>query len=219
LRSLYLANEWDWPFTPDDSPVRPEEYQTPAFTYDQIAQLITSRDLYTHNECFYLALATIYGLRRVELARIKRESIKGNTIYVDTAKKGEKRTHLIPEEILPYIKAYKPREHHVSPVSATFHRIVAKAKLGVGNGYGWHSFRRSLDTLLPIACAKNEMPLTFVAYFLRWSRRSWGRKMVGATMAGVYSRPEIISDDPFYIDRQIFSIHPFLPLWRESGGS
>ncbi|MBA7471433.1 hypothetical protein ES707_06739 [subsurface metagenome] len=217
LKRLFEANEWEWKFTNRDRPEVPVEYITPAFTQGEVAQLIRKRDLYTHNECFYLATASVYGPRRIELARIGPKSIRGNSLFVDTAKKGEKRTHLIPEELMPYFKAYHPREHNVSALSATFNRVVKKAGLPQRKGYGWHTFRHTLDTLLPTACAKADIPLTFVGYFLRWSRKSWGARILGAAMAGAYARPEILSDDPFYIDKQIFSVHPFLPLWVESG--
>lgn len=216
LKKLFEANEWEWKFSSRDRPEVPVEYTTPAFTPDEVAKLIRNRDLYTHNECFYLAIASIYGPRRVELARVGPWSIRGNTIFIDTAKKGEKRAQLIPEELMPYIKAYHPRKHNVSALSATFHRIVKKAGIPSRKGYGWHTFRHTLDTLLPTACAKADIPLTFIGYFLRWSRKSWGAKILGATMAGAYARPEILSNDPFYIDRQILSVHPFLGFWKEA---
>ena len=215
LKTLYQANNWDWPFTERDKPEAPMEYLTRAFTYEEVAQLIMNRDRYTHNECFYLAMASTYALRRIELARISSKDLKNGTIFIDTAKKGEKRTHLIPEEILPYVNAYHPREHNVSPMSATFRRMMVKGLGKARAGYGWHCFRHTLDTVLPSACAKADIPLTFVGYFLRWSRKTWGMRILGAQMAGVYARPEILSDDPFYIDRQIFSVHPFLSLWQQ----
>lgn len=138
LKRLFEANEWEWKFASRDRPEVPVEYTTPAFTQDEVARLIRNRDLYTHNECFYLAIASIYGPRRVELARIGPKSIRGNTIFIDTAKKGEKRTQLIPEGLMPYIKAYHPKQHNVSALSATFHRIIKKAGLPSNKGYGWH---------------------------------------------------------------------------------
>ena len=38
-------------------------------------------------------------------------------------------------------------------------------------GYGWHSFRYALDTLLLSALAKADKDMTLVGYFLRWSRK------------------------------------------------
>lgn len=214
LRKLYSANDWDWPFTSDDRPEAPSETKTVAFTREEVEQLIMNRDLYSRAERFYLAIATIYAPRRIELARIKKRHIKNSTIYIDTAKKGEKRTHLIPDQIMPYIEAYRPREHNVSSLSAMFDRICKKGLGKRRKGYGFHSFRRTMDTLLPGALAKADKPLTFIGYFLRWNTKSIGVRFLGTPMGGVYARPEILSSDPFFIDREVFEVHPFLPLWE-----
>ncbi|MBA7464969.1 hypothetical protein ES707_00127 [subsurface metagenome] len=225
LQKLYQANRkvnpttgevaWDWPLASDDRPEAPSEINTPAFTREEVEQLIRNRELYSKGERFYLAIATTYAPRRIELARIKKRDIKGNTIYVDTAKKGEKRTHLIPDKIMPYIQAYRPRENNVSSLSAMFNRLCKKGLGKSKKGYGWHSFRRTLDTLLPISLAKADKPLTYVGYFLRWSRKSTGSRFLGTPMAGVYARPEILDSDPFFADREVFEVHPFLPLWGD----
>lgn len=215
LEKLYKSNHWDWPLEKEDRPETSAEATTPAFTREEVTELIKNRELYSKGERFYLAIATIYAPRRIELARLKKRDIKENTIYVDTAKRGEKRTHLIPDEIMPYIEAYRPREHNVSSLSSMFERICRKGLGERKKGYGWHSFRRTLDTLLPIALAKADKPLTLVGYFLRWSRRSTGARFLGTPMGGVYARPEIMSSDPFFTDREVFEVHPFLSLWIE----
>ena len=213
LEKLYKSNHWDWPLASEDRPEAPPGGTTPAFTREEVEQLIKNRELYSKGETFYLAVATIYAPRRIELARIKKRYIKDNTIYIDTAKKGEKRTHLIPDQIMPYIEAYHPREHNVSSLSAMFERICKKGLGEKKKGYGWHCFRTTLDTLLPIALAKADKPLTLVGYFMRWSRKTTGAKFLGTPMGGVYARPQILSEDPFFIDREVFEVHPFLPLW------
>jgi hypothetical protein len=155
LEKLYKANHWDWPLESGDRPEMPSEITTPAFTRDEVEQLIRNRELYSKGECFYLAVATIYD------------------------------------------------------------RICVKG-LGVHKkGYGWHSLRRTLATLLPTALAKADKPLTLVGYFLRWSRRSTGSMFLGTPMGGIYARPEIMGEDPFFTDREVFEVHPFLPLWAE----
>jgi len=217
LQKLYHACHWTWPLEKEDRPEAPLEVNAPAFTREEVAELIKNRDLYSRGERFYLAIATIYAPRRIELARIRGRDIKDHTIYIDTAKKGEKRTHLIPDEIMPYIQAYRPRQHNVSTLSATFDRICKKGLGQNKKGYGWHSYRRTLDTLLPMALAKADKPLTLVGYFLRWSRRSTGSRFLGTPMGGIYARPEILSSDPFFVDREVFEVHPFLPLWVDKG--
>ena len=218
LERLYRANHWDWPLESEDRPEAPSEIATPAFTREEVEQLIKNRELYYKGDCFYLAIATIYAPRRIELARIKKRDIRDNTLHIDTAKHGEKRTHLIPDEIMPYIEAYRPRENNVSSLSAMFDRICRKGLGEKKHGYGWHSFRRTLDTLLPTALAKADKPLTLVGYFMRWNRKSTGSRFLGTPMGGVYARPEILSSDPFFVDREVFEVHPILPLWLMGTG-
>jgi len=217
LKKLYLANHWEFQFTADDRPEASAQIDTPAFTSEEVAGLIKNRELYSRGEQFYLAIATIYAPRRIELARIKTRYIKGNTLYIDTAKHGEKRTHLIPEEIMPYIEAYRPRENNVASLTALFDRVCVKGLGKKKKGYGFHSFRRCLATLLPIALAKADKPLTYVGYYLRWNMKSVGAQILGTPMAGLYARPQILSDDPYFIDREVLSVHPFLPLWVDKG--
>ena len=217
LAKLYKANHWDWPLESGDRPEAPSETNAPAFTREEVEQLIQKRELYSKGECFYLAIATIYAPRRIELARVKKQHIKGNTIFIDTAKGGEKRTHLIPDEILPYIEGYHPKEHSVRALTFMFDRICKKGLEENKRDYGWHSFRRTIDTLLPIALAKADKPLTLVGYFLRWSRKSIGTRFLGTPMGGVYARPEVMNSDPFFVDKEVFAVHPFLPLWAEKG--
>lgn len=213
LEKLYKANHWDWPLESGDRPEAPLETNTPAFTKEEVEQLIKNRELYSKGESFYLAIAIIYAPRRIELARIKKRYIKENTLYIDTAKHGEKRTHLIPDEIMPYIEAYHPKEHSVRALTFMFDRICVKGLGEKKPDYGWSSFRRTIATLLPIALAKADKPLTLIGYFLRWSRRSTGARFLGTPMGGVYARPEILSSDPYFIDREVFEVHPFLKHW------
>ncbi len=213
LKKLYLANHWEFQFTSDDRPEAPLETNTPAFTKDEVEQLIKNRELYSKGERFYLMIATIYAPRRIELARIKKRDIRDNTLYIDTAKHGEKRIHLIPDEIMPYVEAYRPRENNVSSLSAMFARICKKGLGEKKKGYGWHSFRRCLITLLISSLAQNNLPITLGAEYMRWSRRTIGAAFLGSITAATYVRQEAKSEDPYYVDKLIFSAHPFLPLW------
>ena len=216
LKKLYRANHWDWPLESTDRPPEPEETRERALTREEITQLIKNRELYSKGERFYLVIATIYAPRRIELARIKKRDIKGNTIYIDTAKKGVKRTHLIPDEIMPYIEAYYPKEHNVRALTFMFNRISVKGLGEREKGYGWHSFRYAMDTLIPTALAKGDKDITLVGDFMRWSKKEFGKKLFGTPMAGVYRRPQLLSTDPFFVDKEIFSVHPFLPLWADT---
>lgn len=215
LSKLYISNEWDWPFTEDDRPLAPDSADTPAFTEQEIATLIRKRALYTDADRFYLALSTIFGPRREELARVTKKDIKGSAILIHTVKRGPPRWHLIPDEIMPAITGYKPKAHWASAMSAMFQRVCKKGLGEEKKGYGWHSIRRTLDTLGPIELARERLPLTFWAEYMRWSKKAIGRTFLGSAMAGHYTHPEILSTDPYALDKIILPIHPLLPYWRE----
>lgn len=215
LQKLYQANRWDWPLVSENFLEAPLKVNTPAFTREEVEQLILNRGLYSKGERFYLALATIFAPKRIDLARIKNRDIKNQSIHIDTEKRGEKRKHLIPGEIMPYIEAYRPRERNVSTLSAMFGRICEKGLGGERHGYGWESIRYTIDKLLPEALEKANKPVALVGYFLSWNRRTTDTKFLVVPMGGLCVYPEPLSEDCFLIDREIFQVHPFIPYWRK----
>ncbi len=213
LRKLFEANHWPWPFKREDRPEAPEEVFAPVFTLDELKILIQDRENYSDEERFYLALSTTYGIRREELARVRNRDIKDGAIFIRTVKRGPKRTALIPGEIMPVINNYRPRERKPRSLSAVFRRVADKSSLDVEKGYGWHSIRRTLLTMMEIALAQNGMPLTWAADYLGWSKKTIGSRYFGVVTAGVYRHPEAMSQDPYALDKAILPVHPFVKLW------
>lgn len=218
LKRLSKANEWPWPFTSDDRPVAEEEPFAPAFTPEEIETLIKARDEYSKGECFYLALSTTWGSRREEMVRIRKKDYNEQTIKIKIAKQKKKVLrveHMIPEEIYPILQTYRPNLSNINSLSYMFYRILNKAGIERRKGYGWHSIRRSLRTLLEWNLAENRLPLSLVADFMGWSRTTKGIVYGGAPMLGVYAHPEIMSSDPFATDKLVLNVHPFLHFWGE----
>lgn len=216
LNKLAIANRWPWPFTRDDRPVAEEEPNAPAFTPEEVEALIKARDKYSKGELFYLAVSTTWGLRREEMVRIRKRDYNEQTIKIKIAKqKGVMRRveHLIPDEISPILQNYNAKLSGTSSLIFVFYRILEKAGLPKRKGYGWHSIRRSLRTLLEWNLAEARLPLSLVADFMSWSKSMKGIVYGGAPMLGVYSHPEIISGDPFAIEKLVISVHPFLKHW------
>jgi integrase len=219
LKKLYQANHWPWPMVKEDRPESNEPENTPVFTPEEVEQLIAHRSLYTKAECFYLAIATTFIVRRIELARIQKRDIKDQTIRIQTAKKGKALTHLIPPEIASFLQDYHPKQHEESSLTRMFQHICKK---GLGKhrpGYGWHTLRRTVPTVLIQAMARAGKDVALVGRYAGWSRARIGTAFLGAAMAGVYSHPEKTTDDPYFVDHEIFEIHPFLPLWRKPAAS
>ncbi len=213
LKKLAEANGWPWPFTPDDRPIAEEEPFAPAFTPEEIQTLIKARDKYSRGERFYLAVSTTWGIRREEMVRIRKRDYTETSIKIKTAKHGRRVEHIIPDEIKLILLSYRPKLNNINSLSYMFYRILDKAGLKQRKGYGWHSVRRTLRTVLEWNLAENRLPLSLVADFMGWSRSQKGIVYGGAQMLGVYSHPEILSSDPFAIDKVILGVHPFVKLW------
>jgi hypothetical protein len=66
---------------------------------------------------------------------------------------------------------------------------------------------------------KHDYPESWIADFMGWSKVSKGSTFAGAPMVGIYDHPEILDDDPWYQEKAIIAIHPFLQLWGEADQS
>jgi len=151
----------------------------------------------------YFVLATVYGLRRIEMFRLEKVDIDlGNKkFFVFTAKGGEPREHIIPDFLLIHFRDFK-KEHrrkykHVQELNVVFDAAVDRAGIKLRPRLGWHSVRRCLVTEL-MKTAVNPM---IVRHFLRWKPRSSDILM------------EYTLYNPEEVDRTIFEVHPFLKEW------
>lgn len=214
LKKLALANNWVWPFTADDTPYPEEEPYAPTLLPMQVEQLIRARAKLSRAERFFLAIATTWVVRREELCRIKKRDYDESTILIRTAKHGRPVKHLIPDCLKPIFTDYRPKEHTPAALTIMYGRICSKAGLKHEKGYGFHSIRRTLNTMLAALLPKNSLDPAMLADYAGWSRKSLGSLYGGAAMVGVYRHPEILDTDPYGTDRVIYSVHPFLPLWE-----
>ncbi|MBA7676001.1 hypothetical protein ES703_84241 [subsurface metagenome] len=178
------------------------EVNRPIFTKDEVISLILNgKRLLTPPHLCFLALATVYGLRRVEMVRLRPSDLSAGTITIPTAKEGPETTHLVPPELAPYLtfnQSYKE-----DSLTHMFHNIMVATGMRATGGFGWHSIRRALATELILA----EASALNILRFMRWADASMGGKF--RTLA-IYAKK-----DQARIDEQIFVIHPFLPMWRE----
>jgi hypothetical protein len=199
LKLLAQIQKWEFPKLSMPK-VKKEDITRTIFTKEQVISLIQmGRQLLEPKELAWLALATTYGLRREELGYPEPPEITDSKITIHTVKGGPTTTHLIPEEIVPFLDAYKP--YSTDYMSHRFLQILYKTGIKVGKKYGWHSIRRSLATelLLSEASALN------ISRFMRWSDATLKQEF---GMLTIYAKK-----DQARIDKQIFRIHPFLPYW------
>jgi integrase len=183
------------------SKVRVGDVERPFLNHDEVCEMIRRAKMFCNRrELAYLALSTTYGLRRAELASLE---ICDGEVTVDTVKGGVVTTHIIPDEIKPYIGGYRCAD--IRYVSLMFRRICEKVGYDFeGRNYGWHAIRRALATEL--VEVEMRMSVLNIIRFMRWSddavRGEFG-------MLVVYAQR-----DQAKIDRSIFKVHPFLGSWR-----
>lgn len=215
IKKLALANGWPWPFEKDDTPYPEDEAQSHPLLPEQILQLIKARGKYSTAERFYLAVATTWIVRREDLSRIKKRDFDGDFFTIHHSKHGRNVKHVIPDVLKPIFTDYRPKEHNPSALSQMFKRICGKAGLDHQPGWGWHGIRHTLTTMITASLPKNNLDPALIADYSGWSRKSLGGFFGGVSMVGVYRHPEILDHDPYGIDKVIYGVHPFLPLWEK----
>lgn len=198
-----LAQIQGWSFPRLAMPkVRDVDIRRPALSHEEVCQMIRrGKEVLSNRELAYLALSTTYGLRREELSSLGR--IDGK-VTVETVKGGPVTTHLVPDEIRPYLAGYE--RTGVRYMSFVFRRIINRLDISLpGENYGWHAIRRALATEL----VSTDVSLLNLLRFMRWSDASLKGEF---GMLAIYAKR-----NQEEIDRSVFKVHPFLPIWNEGG--
>jgi hypothetical protein len=137
-----------------------------------------------------------------------------NTLIIPGVKHDRTIKHLIPQILRPLFSDYRLKEHKAVAMSQIFHRIIEKSELQLEAGYGWNSFRRTITTMAEkLFLPKNDIPASLWSDYTGWAKRTAGEKFFNSAMAGYYSHTEILDQDPYWIDKQIYAVHPFLKTW------
>jgi hypothetical protein len=201
LKLLAQIQGWDFPRLAMPK-VRDGDVRRPMLSHEEVCQMIRrGKEVLSARELAYLALSSTYGLRREELTSLGR--IDGK-VTVDTVKGGPVTTHLVPNEIRPYLAGYE--RTGVRYMSFVFRRIVEKLGISLAEGnYGWHAIRRGLATEL----LYRDVSLINVVRFMRWSDGSVKGEFGMLTIYGKRNQEEV--------DTSVFKVHPFLPIWSEGG--
>ncbi len=211
---LAQANNWPWDFEREDVPVSYEPAYRPTTEVQVVMHLIKCHRLYTRDEKFYLAVATVWGCRRQDMADITTRHLTEEVISLPISKNHPVKKHLIPAELKPLFRGYKPRLHDVSAINHLFTRICVKAKYERQRRENFHAIRRIVSTELRRAIIKADLDESLQADFMAWSPEKKGREFMKSSMAGLYDHKEVSFQDAFYYDNQIYPVHPFLSLWK-----
>jgi len=201
--------EGDWPFKSREAPPepRPEDLFQPIFSEERIKEMITcaKRPSLKPEDLTRFAVSTVYGGRRIEMAKLGEDSFdkRRKLVRIDTRKRGEPRTHIMPDEILPYVHPEGLEPISKKKMSEAFVRIEETLGFEHQEGYGFHSIRRRIITYFD----DHDVSEKLVHTFLRWKRRR--------TIRGRYVvRDKMETDkDLAKVDRKIFKIHPFIKTW------
>lgn len=215
--ALLIQEGVEWPFRRGETPqIREKNVRFLALNPKTIQRMILAiKETGGVDEQAFLSLSTTYGLRRIEMITLDPRDIKlkDRVIHITTAKHGRERSHLIPEEIIPYLSAYD-----FSQVVSEFgllclwYRMESRIALAHIDGVGFHSIRRTLNTLLG-----KELPDVTVKSFLRHKQRTSSDmtyRYSAVTFVGEEEDvTELVSSDAS-ADSDVFSKHPFLKYWR-----
>jgi integrase len=228
IRRLFAVNKDElqklnitWDYRPGEAPTIGErdEYR-PQFSPHIIEMMITaakSGKLFADEQCF-LALSTIFALRRGELANMRPTDINlgSNAIYVVTLKMGRERYHLIPPEIKPYLEAHDFSQRYAdATLSQMLKRILRKSGAGTikDDSLGWHAIRRAVFTGL----INNGVNPMAAIIFMRWKSASGDMAMpsryYGNAVVDLDQVGPVLEEAKG--DEEIFQKHPFLPFWRK----
>jgi len=220
IGKLFKVNGIEWPFRRGEAPpIGQRDEIKPALAPEVIKKMIAAvkNGKLDDDEACFLALSTIYGLRRVEMCDLRKADIdfKHNHVFVTTVKMGRQRYHLIPAEIEPYLEKHDFDKHYTdTAMSQMFWRIINKSGLESfqSERLGWHSIRRALITLLHQSGVD---PFT-VHQFMRWKGAE--REMAMDTR---YHATHFIGLEGSQVvaleaqsDKEVFKKHTLLKLWR-----
>jgi integrase len=218
IRRLFFVNNLEWPFRRGEAPPLTGERKAalPLTIIKPMIDAAKSNKLKPDESCF-LAISTIYGVRREELCKIKPEHInhKDNLIFIDTIKGGTKRWHLIPPEILPYLTNHDfSQRYGVSTMSHIFWQIVNKSGLQQlkNQRLGWHNIRTCVVTLLH----RSGLDPFLVHSFMRWkgAERDFAMDVRYDATSWVDLEGERVIAKEAQSDKEVFKKHPLLKLWR-----
>ncbi len=217
LKRVFEVNRLEWPFRLGDGPqIREDSINRPALSPETIIELIQAvKTGSNHQIRAFMAIATTYGTRRSEIIELTQQDVnlKDAVIHISTKKHGRDRMHVIPEVIIPYLKAYDFNER-ISPFSLLmlWYRLEHQIEMKRIERVGFHAIRRTLDTLL-----LRELDAATVKSFLRW------KQATSSDMAYRYSAQRFVGKDgvetkvvggALDVDSRVFKVHPFLDAWR-----
>lgn len=211
---LFRSNGIEWPFRKGEGPrVRKSEEYTPALHPVLIRQMIKAAydGLLEPGEAAYLALSTIYGLRKTELLSVTPEDINLDMgqILIKTAKHGREWWHSIPKEIRGVLGAYSYPKISDWESYRILRNIEYKSGIEHTEEVGWHAIRRTVVMEVGHHCSQLD-----IHNFFRWKADSTEQQYTNAQYVGLGPAQVQMASGDKKVDDIIFAQHPFLLCWR-----
>lgn len=155
-------------------------------------------------EIGYLLLSTIYGLKRIEIYNIGKDSIDiNNKVFCIKPVKptDHKRYHLIPNELLPFLSRLKEGLNRIKGKPTILHYthlfdyMCFDANIQLRGRLGWESVRRTLHCELAMSCVNSNIIDCFMGLKTRETEL-------------------LLKYDWKRVDEAVFEKHPFLRSWK-----
>ena len=209
----FFYSSVDIEFSIKRNQIAPTQYRRlrPILADDEIKRLIDgSKANFGMVEKGYIALSTVYGLRRHEIYHTTANDINIDeaTILIRPAKvKGEirERIHTIPYEILSVMNDLRDsleqikKKPTITTLNLFFDYACEQCNVEIRPRQGFHSIRRNLNSHF-LTSDVNE---AVINNFLRWKSKA-------GDMSAHYLR------DDTKVDQKIFSVHPYIECWGDN---
>lgn len=220
LRRLFIVNGIPWPYAPREAPKAP-----PGSEFRPMRDLEAVRELIAYARSpriarldqFHFAMATVYGLRRAELAMLVPSAIdlERRLIFIRRLKGSVSRWQVMPEAILPVVERALPvlRPVSLDHMDRLLPRLERWAGMPHVPGVSWHAIRRAVVDGLRAA----GVPDRDIAVFMGWKTSE--HRMVARYAAGVVvdrrGRLSVpLSAHERAADEAVLAAHPFVPAWQ-----
>lgn len=185
-----------------------------ALDREMVVRMVEAARRSLPQEAAAMALASTYGLRSGEIARVRAEDVdrEGERVFVRSEKGSVQRWCWLPPEIAAWLPdPWQP----ISNPSAIFRRLYPEPQRP--RGVGWHALRRALVRDLKAAGVGREDRVRF----LRWAQAGSGADRMDALYASANmeatarGKERVREEDQGRRehDAAVWAAHPYLPLW------
>ena len=227
IHRLFEVNSLEWSFRRGDAPlIREHEEFAPALAIEDVQVMVDvvlgrvqpqgpTKPTATHRA--FLALSTVWALRRGEMIEVNPESLnaKQKLIFVKTLKEGRQRWHVVPDYMWPHLEGYgfsTPASRSALTILFDELKIMVGFTRETGLYIGWHSIRRSFEK----AAFEAGFSIADIHSFCRYKRPTSNMPLRYGTARTVSHTGVIeqIATDDAKLDARFYEAHPFPQMWR-----